>query len=125
MTNILELNVPLAKIGTGSSFATPEGNIKMQHDENEVAIKEMECAAIAGTLLFSLFSTGIISVEVADMFSIPFLAIKGVTDYVDVHVEISALNSEFSANLGPVSDIVAETSVHVVKFMMGKKLEHL
>lgn len=38
-------------MGTGSSFASPEGNIKTQHDENEVAIKEMECAAIAGTSL--------------------------------------------------------------------------
>jgi nucleoside phosphorylase len=44
------LNIPLAKVGTGSSFAHPEGNIKIQHDENEVAIKEMECAAIAGII---------------------------------------------------------------------------
>lgn len=59
------------------------------------------------------------------MFSIPFLAIKGVTDYVDVHIEIGDLNSEFSANLGPVSDIVADVSVRVVNFIMGKRIEHL
>jgi nucleoside phosphorylase len=67
----------------------------------------------------------LILVEVADMFSIPFLAIKGVTDYVDVHSDIAALNSEFSANLGPVSDIVADVSVQVVNFVIGKKIEHL
>lgn len=44
----IELNIPFAKVGTGSSFAHPEGNVKAQHEENAVAIKEMECAAIAG-----------------------------------------------------------------------------
>jgi len=103
-----DLNMTFAKIGTGSSFASPEGNIKVQHEENEVAIKEMECAAIA---------------EVADEFSIAFLAIKGVTDYVDVHVTVDEQNTEFSANLGPVSEIVADQTHKIINYLIGKNFE--
>jgi len=99
-----ELNIPVANVGTSSSFAHPEGNIKVQYDENECAIKEMEAAAIA---------------EVADMFSIPFLAIKGVTDYVDVHVG-EEQSTEFASNLTPVSELVAETAYNILQFLLGK-----
>jgi len=105
-----ELNIPFAKVGTGSSFAHPEGNVKVQHDENAVAVKEMECAAIA---------------EVADIFNIPFLAVKGVTDYVDIHTTTESLNDEFSSNLGPVSDLVAESTVKIINFMLGKTVSDL
>jgi nucleoside phosphorylase len=106
-----DLGLAFARVGTSSSFAHPEGNIRVQHDENDVAIKEMECAAIA---------------EVADMFSIPFLAVKGVTDYVDVHVTQDDLNSEFNANLCCVSDVVADHTVKVINYILEKKnLKHI
>jgi len=106
---IAELQLPTASVSTGSSFAHPEGNIKEQFEANGALIKEMEAAAIA---------------EVAESVSVPFLAIKGVSDFIDVHFG-DAQSVEFEKNLGPVSDLVADVTVQVVDFIIGKKLSDL
>lgn len=54
------------------------------------------------------------------MLSVPFLALKGVSDYVFHDSE--DLSNEFAANLGPVSMEVAEVLHNCLNYLLGKPL---
>jgi hypothetical protein len=52
------------------------------------------------------------------MLSMPFLAIKGVSDFV--YHDQEDLSQEFANNLGPVSEEVATVVQQCIDYMMGK-----
>lgn len=57
------------------------------------------------------------------MLSVPFLAIKGVSDFV--YRDHESLSDEFANNLGPVSDEVALVVSKCIQYMIGKKISDL
>lgn len=57
------------------------------------------------------------------MLSVPFLAIKGVSDYV--YHDHEDLSNEFANNLGPVAEEVAKVVHQCVNYMLGKTLSSL
>jgi len=94
----------LGSISTGSSFDESQGNIADQFDKNNSFLKEMESAAVA---------------EVAHLTNVPFLAIKGVTDYIDTsHHE--TVSEQFEKELVPVSEKVSQTSIKLIQWIIGK-----
>jgi len=98
------LGLPLGSISTGSSFDESQGNIADQFDKNNSFLKEMEAAAVA---------------EVAHLTNVPFLAIKGVTDYIDTsHHE--TVSEQFEKELVPVSEKVSQTSIKLIQWIIGK-----
>jgi len=113
-----ELQLGAARVSSGSSFDPCQANVLQQFVKNGAAIKEMEAAAIA---------------EVAQILGVPFVAIKGITDYIhDVPENKSptngddeAWNKQFEKELAPVSETIAATMVKVVQFMLGKHLSQL
>jgi len=102
-----------ARVSSGASFDPCTGNILAQFNTNNAGVKEMEAAAVA---------------EVAQLLNVPFIAIKGITDYVE-HGEPTgedlAWNEQFAIELGPISDVLAGEMVKVIQFVMGKKLSDL
>lgn len=73
----------------------------------DASVKEMEAAAIAW---------------VADLYNIPFLPLKVITDIVDGD---QVTHEEFLANLGAAAKSLQEATPKVVDFILGKKLSEL
>jgi len=104
-----------ATLTSGSSFDPCHGNVLEQFNKSGATIKEMEAAAVA---------------EIAQLLGVPFIAVKGVTDYINhpdsVGVaEDAPWNDQFEKELAPVSEIVANTMVKVIDFVIGKQLADL
>jgi len=102
-------SLPPGSISTGSSFDQSQGNVADQFEKNNAFLKEMEAAAIA---------------EVAELANVPFLALKGVTDYIDAasHQE---MHEDFGKELVPVSEKISQSTVKIVHWVLGKALTDL
>jgi nucleoside phosphorylase len=100
-----QFSLPYGSLSTGSSFDESQGNILEQFEKNEAFLKEMEAGAVA---------------EVAQLTGIPFLILKGVTDYIDKsHHE--TVHEQFEKELVPVSEKISQTTIRIVEWLMGRK----
>lgn len=103
---IKDLNLKVGKLSTGDSLDMSP------HDEaailaNEASIKDMEGAAVA---------------YVADMFSVPSIYIKAVTDIVDGEKPTA---EEFLQNLVAVTAALDQAVAQVIEYINGKCLDQL
>ncbi|CAL9228025.1 unnamed protein product [Arabidopsis halleri] len=103
---IKELNLKVGRLSTGDSMDMSP------HDEesitaNDATVKDMEGAAVA---------------YVADIFKVPTILIKGVTDIVDGNRPTS---EEFLENLAAVTAKLDESLTKVIEFITGKCLSDL
>ncbi|XP_010447030.1 PREDICTED: 5'-methylthioadenosine/S-adenosylhomocysteine nucleosidase 2 isoform X2 [Camelina sativa] len=103
---IKELNLKVGRLSTGDSMDMSP------HDEesitaNDATVKDMEGAAVA---------------YVADIFKVPTILIKGVTDIVDGNRPTS---EEFLENLAAVTAKLDESLTKVIDFISGKCLSDL
>ncbi|EOA17803.1 hypothetical protein CARUB_v10006197mg [Capsella rubella] len=103
---IKELNLKVGRLSTGDSMDMSP------HDEesitaNDATVKDMEGAAVA---------------YVADIFKVPTILIKGVTDIVDGNRPTS---EEFLENLAAVTSKLDESLTKVIDFISGKCLSDL
>ncbi|CAE6159095.1 unnamed protein product [Arabidopsis arenosa] len=103
---IKELNLKVGRLSTGDSMDMSP------HDEesitaNDATVKDMEGAAVA---------------YVADIFKVPTILIKGVTDIVDGNRPTS---EEFLENLAAVTAKLDESLTKVIEFISGKCLSDL
>ncbi|CAH8274304.1 unnamed protein product [Arabidopsis lyrata] len=103
---IKELSLKVGRLSTGDSMDMSP------HDEesitaNDATVKDMEGAAVA---------------YVADIFKVPTILIKGVTDIVDGNRPTS---EEFLENLAAVTAKLDESLTKVIEFISGKCLSDL
>lgn len=101
-----ELNLKVGKLSTGDSLDMSP------HDEasivaNDAAVKDMEGAAVA---------------YVADLFKVPAIFLKAVTDVVDGDKPTA---EEFLQNLAAVTAALEQRVTQVVDFLVGKSLSAL
>ncbi len=90
-----KLNLKLGVITTGSSLDITDSDISIMNSYNGI-VKEMEAAAIAW---------------VAEMYQVPFMAIKSITDLVDTE---TPTEEEFLKNLSLASE---KLSKEVIKLL--------
>ncbi|CAB80201.1 putative protein [Arabidopsis thaliana] len=115
---IKELNLKVGRLSTGDSMDMSP------HDEesitaNDATVKDMELLRlIYGFLAFQ----GAAVAYVADIFKVPTILIKGVTDIVDGNRPTS---EEFLENLAAVTAKLDESLTKVIDFISGKCLSDL
>ncbi|KAJ7537117.1 hypothetical protein O6H91_12G098100 [Diphasiastrum complanatum] len=100
------LGLKLGKLSTGNSL-----DMSPQDEEviksNDATIKDMEGAAVA---------------YVANLFSVPAILIKSVTDIIDGG---RPTTEEFLENLSMAADALLKTGICVLKFLNGKSIADL
>ncbi|KAH7657125.1 Methylthioadenosine nucleosidase protein [Dioscorea alata] len=103
---IKELNLKVGKLSTGDSLdMTPQDEAAIL--ANDATVKDMEGAAIA---------------YVADLFSIPAIFVKAVTDIIDGEKPTA---EEFIQNLVAVTEALDQAVTQVIDFISAKCLSHL
>ncbi|KAJ0964369.1 hypothetical protein J5N97_029491 [Dioscorea zingiberensis] len=103
---IKELNLKVGKLSTGDSLdMTPQDEASIL--ANDATVKDMEGAAVA---------------YVADLFSVPAIFIKAVTDIVDGEKPTA---EEFIKNLLAVTAALDKAVSQVIDFISAKCLSHL
>lgn len=103
---IKELNLKVGRLSTGDSMDMSPHD-KESITANDATVKDMEGAAVA---------------YVADIFKVPTILIKGVTDIVDGNRPTS---EEFLENLAAVTAQLDESITKVIDFISGKCLSDL
>ncbi|VVB10309.1 unnamed protein product [Arabis nemorensis] len=103
---IKELNLKVGRLSTGDSMDMPPHD-KDSITANDATVKDMEGAAV---------------VYVADIFKVPTILLKGVTDIVDGNRPTS---EEFLENLAAVTAKLDESVTKVIDFINGKCLSDL
>ena len=91
---------------TGNSLDATEVDREMM-SRNDASVKEMEAAAVA---------------KVCEMFDVPFVCVKAITDIVDGP---HAAEKEFLENLAMAGKRLQETVPKVLEFMRGKTVADL
>jgi len=91
---------------TGNSLDATEVDREMM-SRNDASVKEMEAAAVA---------------KVCEMFDVPFVCVKAITDIVDGP---HAAEKEFLENLAMAGKRLQETVPKVLEFMRGKTVTDL
>ncbi|XP_051132781.1 5'-methylthioadenosine/S-adenosylhomocysteine nucleosidase [Andrographis paniculata] len=96
-----ELSLKVCKLSTGDSLdMTPEDEASIL--ANNATVKDMEGAAVA---------------YVADLFKVPAILLKAVTDLIDGEKPTA---EEFLQNLASVTSALDQTTTQVVDFISGK-----
>ncbi|KAL1215704.1 5'-methylthioadenosine/S-adenosylhomocysteine nucleosidase [Cardamine amara subsp. amara] len=103
---IKELNLKVGRLSTGDSMDMSPHD-KESIIANDATVKDMEGAAVA---------------YVADIFKVPTILLKGVTDIVDGNRPTS---EEFLENLAAVTAKLDESVTKVIDFISGKCLSDL
>jgi len=101
-----DLGMKLANISTGNSLDITPTDLAIINTEVPV-VKEMEAAAIAW---------------VANMYRIPFVAVKSITDLID---NDQAVEEEFIANLAIASNNLKKKMMKIIDYLIGKSIEEL
>lgn len=91
---------------TGNSLDATDTDREMML-QNDASVKEMEAAAVA---------------KVCEMFKVPFVCVKAITDIVDGP---HATETEFLENLAMAGRRLQETVPKVLEFMSGKSVDAL
>ncbi|PON55111.1 COBRA-like protein [Parasponia andersonii] len=106
-SNLLkELNLKVGKLSTGDSLdMTPQDEASIT--ANDATIKDMEGAAVA---------------YVADLFKVPTIFVKAVTDIVDGEKPTA---EEFLQNLAAVTAALEQSVTQVIEYISGKSLSEL
>ena len=94
-------------ISTGNSLDCPKGDLVTILEKNKACIKEMEAASIAWT---------------CSLFSVPFIAIKSVTDIVDGD---QPTHEEFLANLTSAAKAIQLATAKAIKFVVNRSISEL
>ncbi|XP_039124604.1 5'-methylthioadenosine/S-adenosylhomocysteine nucleosidase-like [Dioscorea cayenensis subsp. rotundata] len=103
---IKELNLKVGKLSTGDSLdMTPQDEAAIL--ANDATVKDMEGAAIA---------------YVADLFAVPAIFVKAVTDIIDGEKPTA---EEFIQNLVAVTEALDQAVTQVIDFISAKCLSHL
>ena len=93
-------------VSTGNSLDAPEVDLASLK-ANDASVKEMEAAGIAHT---------------AELFGVPFVAVKAITDIVDGNQPTA---DEFMENLGAAAKALQGAVPKVIEFVAGKELSAL
>ena len=93
-----QLNLKTGIISTGNSFISSRQE-RQQFKENQAAVKDMEASAIA---------------EVAQLLNVPFMALKVITDLIDIE---DCPQKQFDNNFGNATEHLASVVKNVIKII--------
>ncbi|MCU0389754.1 MAG: hypothetical protein MUE81_01420 [Thermoflexibacter sp.] len=102
----IKLGMKLANVSTGNSLDITPTDLAIINIETPV-VKEMEAAAIAW---------------VANMYHIPFMAVKSITDLIDNQ---QAVEEEFIENLAIASNNLKKKMIGIIDYLVGKSIEEI
>lgn len=103
---IRELNLKPGIVSTGNSLDICDKDFEVLQ-KNGADVKDMEAAAIAW---------------VAALYGIPFIALKSITDLIDMD---RPTQEQFIENLSTASNNLCRTVIEVVNYCLNKKLDDL